>query len=55
MGDAVDDLIEEIIVDAYGEHEQLWSFRQVFEDNARFPFRPCCRCRRRGHRGRLRR
>jgi len=37
MGDAVDDLIEEIVVDAYGEHEQLWSFRQAFEDNARFP------------------
>lgn len=39
MGDAVDDLIEEIVVDAYGDHEQLWSFRQVFEDNARLPFR----------------
>ena len=39
MGDSIDDLIEEIIVDAYGEHEQLWSFRQVFEDDARFPFR----------------
>lgn len=39
MGDPIDDLIEEIIVDAYGEHEQLWSFRQVFEDDARFPFR----------------
>ncbi|MGQ0744859.1 MAG: calcium-binding protein [Acidimicrobiales bacterium] len=39
MGDPIDELIEEIIVDAYGEHEQLWSFRQVFEDEARFPFR----------------
>lgn len=39
MVDPIDDLIEEIIVDAYGEHEQLWSFRQVFEDDARFPFR----------------
>ncbi|MGI8807092.1 MAG: hypothetical protein ACR2KK_04505 [Acidimicrobiales bacterium] len=39
MGDRIDDLIEEIIVDAYGEHEQLWSFRQVFEDEARFPLR----------------
>lgn len=38
MRDRIDDLIEEIIVDAYGEHEQLWSFRQVFEDEARFPF-----------------
>lgn len=39
MGDQIDELIEEIIVDAYGEHEQLGSFRQVFEDEARFPFR----------------
>jgi hypothetical protein len=39
VGDGIDELIEEIIVDAYGEHEQLWSFRQVFEDDARFPFR----------------
>ena len=39
MGDRIDDLIEEIIVDAYGAPEQLWSFRQVFEDEARFPFR----------------
>lgn len=39
MSDRIDELIEEIVVDAYGEHEQLWSFRQVFEDDARFPFR----------------
>ncbi|MGQ0826008.1 MAG: hypothetical protein ACT4OX_13440 [Actinomycetota bacterium] len=39
MGDAIDALIEEIIVDAYGDYEQLWSFRQAFADNARFPFR----------------
>ena len=26
MGDAIDELIENVIVDAYGEHEQLWSF-----------------------------
>ena len=38
MGDAVDELIEEITVDAYGVDEQLWSFRQAFEDRARFPF-----------------
>ena len=38
MGDQIDKLIEEVIVDAYGEHEQLWSFRQVFEDDAGFPF-----------------
>ena len=39
MGDEIDALIEEVIVDAYNEHEQLWAFRQAFEDNARFPFR----------------
>lgn len=39
MGDAVDELIEEVTVDAYGLGEQLWSFRQVFEDTARFPFK----------------
>ena len=39
MGDAVDELIEEIIADASGEHEQLWSFRQAFGDRARLPFR----------------
>lgn len=39
MGDAIDELIEEIVIDAYGDYEQLWSFRQSFEDDARFPFR----------------
>jgi hypothetical protein len=39
MGDAVDELIEKITVDTYGVDEQLWSFRQAFEDTARFPFR----------------
>lgn len=38
MDDEIDALIEEIVVDAYGTAEQLWSFRQVFEDTARFPF-----------------
>ncbi len=38
MGDDLDALIKEIIVDAYGEDEQLWSFRQAFEDDGRFPF-----------------
>jgi hypothetical protein len=38
MGDAIDALIEEVVVDAFGESEQLWSFRQAFEDSARFPF-----------------
>lgn len=39
VGDAIDELIEEVIVDAYGHYEQLSSFCQVFEDDARFPFR----------------
>ncbi len=38
MGDSIDDLIEEVIVDAYGPDEQLWAFRQAFEDTAHFPF-----------------
>src|SRR4030042_69157 len=32
-----DGLIEEIIVDAYGDDEQLWAFRQAFEDNVVVP------------------
>lgn len=39
MGDAIDELIEEVIVDAYGDDEQLSSFCQAFEDHVRFPFR----------------
>lgn len=38
MGDAIDELIEEILVDAYGEFEQRSSFCQAFENGARFPF-----------------
>ena len=34
---ALDDLIDEITVDAYGEEEQLWAFRQAFEDNVAVP------------------
>lgn len=30
-------LIEEIIVDAYGDDEQLWAFRQAFEDAVSLP------------------
>ena len=30
-------LIDEIITDAYGDDEQLWAFRQVFEDNVVLP------------------
>ncbi len=33
----LDALIEEIIVDAYGEDEQLGAFRQALEDAARMP------------------
>ena len=33
----LDELIEEIIVDAYGDSEQLWAFRQAFEDNVIWP------------------
>ena len=32
-----DGLIDEIIVDAYGDDEQLWAFRQAFEDNVAMP------------------
>jgi hypothetical protein len=33
----LDGLIDEIIVDAYGDDEQLWAFRQAFEDNVVVP------------------
>lgn len=33
----LDELIEEITVDAYGEDEQLWAFRQAFEDGIKVP------------------
>lgn len=39
MGDVIDELIEEIVVDAYGDYEQLSSFQVAFEEGARFPFR----------------
>ena len=34
----LDDLIDEILVDAYGESEQLTAFEQAFAESARFPF-----------------
>jgi hypothetical protein len=34
---ALDELIEEIIVDAYGDDEQLWAFRQVLDDSISLP------------------
>lgn len=33
----MDAMIEEIIVDAYGDDEELWAFRQTFEDNVELP------------------
>jgi hypothetical protein len=33
----LDRLIEEIIVDAYDDDEQLWAFRQAFKDNVAMP------------------
>jgi hypothetical protein len=35
--EALDALIEEITVDAYGDDEQLWAFRQAFEDEVTLP------------------
>jgi hypothetical protein len=34
---ALDKLIEEITIDAYGDDEKLWAFRQAFEDNVTLP------------------
>lgn len=34
---ALDELIERITTDAYGEDEQLWAFRQAFEDDVVVP------------------
>ncbi len=33
----LNDLVEEIVVDAYGDDEQLWAFRQVMEDEITLP------------------
>src|SRR3990172_5815773 len=33
----LDELIEEITVDAYGDDEKLWAFRQALEDNVPLP------------------
>ncbi len=35
--EALDDMIAEITVDVYGDDEQLWAFRQAFEDDAKLP------------------
>ncbi len=34
---SLDELIEEITVDAYGDDEQLWAFRQAIEDAVTLP------------------
>jgi Calcium binding len=39
VADEIDALIADIVVDAYGDDEQLWSFRKWFEDSATLPFR----------------
>jgi hypothetical protein len=36
--DEIDQLLAEILVDAYGEDEQLYSFEVAFEESARLPF-----------------
>ena len=33
----LNDLVDEITVDAYNDDEQLWAFRQVFEDEVALP------------------
>ncbi len=33
----LDRLLDEILTDAYGDDEQLWAFRQVFEDMVELP------------------
>ncbi len=35
--DVLDEIIEEIIVDAYGDNEKLSAFRQAFADNVKLP------------------
>jgi hypothetical protein len=39
MRDEIDDFIDEILVDAYGDHEQLTAFERAFHDYARFPIK----------------
>ena len=34
---ALDALFDEILTDAYGDDEQLWAFRQAFEDSVELP------------------
>ena len=39
MSDDLDDLLDEILEDTYGEHEQLTAFEQAFQEGARFPIK----------------
>jgi hypothetical protein len=39
MSDDLDDFIDELLVDAYGDHDQLTAFEQAFHDLARFPIK----------------
>ena len=39
---ALDKLINEITVDAYGDNEQLWAFRQAFEGDVILEFGARC-------------
>jgi hypothetical protein len=39
MSDDLDDFLEEILVDAFGDDEQLTAFEQAFADFARFPIK----------------
>jgi hypothetical protein len=39
MTDDLDDLLDEILVDTYGDHEQLTAFEQAFQDLAPFPIK----------------
>ena len=38
MNDGIEELLEEILVDAFGEDEQLTSFERAFSTSVRFPF-----------------
>lgn len=38
MADAIDQLIDDVLVDAHGPDEQLCAFQQAFEETATFPF-----------------
>ncbi|MFY9708090.1 MAG: hypothetical protein WAJ95_19410 [Desulfobacterales bacterium] len=33
----LDEMIEEITIDTYGDDEKFWAFRQAFEDNVELP------------------